>query len=94
MKKWEGYDAFAQTDCAIDYLESRQDENDPFFLFVSYGPPHSPFQMVPEEYKALYPEDRIVLRENVPAECEATSRRDMSGRLRLGMNCWIGGDMK
>ncbi len=35
--------------------------------------------MVPEEYKALYEEDRIVLRENVPAECEATARRDMSG---------------
>jgi len=79
MKKWEGYDAFAQTDCAIDYLESRQHEDDPFFLFVSYGPPHTPFQMVPEEYKALYEEDRIVLRENVPAECEVTARRDMSG---------------
>ena len=79
MKKWEGYDVFAQTDCAIDYLESRQHEDDPFFLFVSYGPPHTPFQMVPEEYKALYEEDRIVLRENVPAECEATARRDMSG---------------
>ena len=42
MKKWEGYDAFAQTDCTIDYLESRQHEDDPFFLFVSYGPPHTP----------------------------------------------------
>ena len=79
MKKWKGYDAFAQTDCAIAYLESRENEDGPFFLFVSYGPPHNPFHMVPEEYKALYEEDRIVLRENVPAECEATARRDMSG---------------
>ena len=79
MKKWKGYDAFAQTDCAIAYLESRQNEDDPFFLFVSYGPPHTPFHMVPEEYKALYEEDSIVLRENVPADCEATARRDMSG---------------
>ena len=79
MKKWKGYDAFAQTDCAIAYLESRQNEDDPFFLFVSYGPPHTPFRMVPEEYKALYEEDSIVLRENVPADCDATARRDMSG---------------
>ncbi len=79
MKKWEGYDAFAQTDCAIAYLESRQNEDDPFPLFVSYGPPHTPFHMVPEEYKALYKEDSIVLRENVPADYEATARRNMSG---------------
>lgn len=79
MKKWEGYDAFAQTDCAIEYLEGRQNEDDPFFLFVSYGPPHNPFHKVPEEYRALYNEDEIVLRDNVPAECEAIARNDMWG---------------
>ncbi len=40
---WEDYDAFAQTDCAVDYINS-YDKEQPFFMILSYGPPHRSFR--------------------------------------------------
>ena len=59
----EGYDALVQTDLAIDYMKSHKDN--PFCLFLSWGPPHDPYNVVPLEYKARIPVDEIELRENV-----------------------------
>jgi arylsulfatase A-like enzyme len=46
IKKWNGYDAFAQTKDAIDYMKRREDKNKPFFLMVSYGTPHNPYRFL------------------------------------------------
>ncbi|WP_273322796.1 sulfatase [Vallitalea guaymasensis] len=54
-----------ETDVALDYLENR-DKNKPFCMFVSWNPPHPPYDKVPEKYVDMY--DDIPLRENVPKE--------------------------
>jgi len=75
---WEGYDAIAQTREAQRYLEGRRGDK-PFVLFLSWGPPHNPYQTAPEEYKRLYRAEDLVLRPNVPADHEASARRDLAG---------------
>ncbi len=68
----EGYDADHQTDLAIEYM--RQHAAEPFCLFVSWGPPHGPYNRMPEEYKIHQPED-IRLRPN----CTDPRREEISG---------------
>ena len=59
----EGYDVDVHTDLAISFLEQFQD--DPFCLFLSWGPPHSPYDQVPQAFLDQYPLDEIPLRPNV-----------------------------
>lgn len=39
-----------ETDKAIQFIEN-DDNHDPFALFISWNPPHSPFDDVPDQYK-------------------------------------------
>lgn len=57
-----GYDADVQTDLAIGFLERYRDE--PFCLFLSWGPPHSPYGAVPQPFLDMYPPEAIALRPN------------------------------
>jgi len=50
----EGYDADGHTDLAIEFIR-RQSVEKPFCLFVSWGPPHDPYQLMPDEYKVYEP---------------------------------------
>ncbi len=47
-----------ETDVAVSYILNedgkQRDPNKPFALFVSYNPPHMPFEQVPEEYVRMY----------------------------------------
>lgn len=56
-----------ETDVALDFLQS-QDSETPFALFLSWNPPHSPFELVPDKYKKLYEDREVTLRPNVKAE--------------------------
>jgi arylsulfatase A-like enzyme len=76
--KWEGYDVFAQTRDAQQYIRD-QAANGPFALFLSWGPPHNPYETAPAEYNALYDPETLVLRPNVTAEMEETARKDLAG---------------
>jgi len=76
--KWEGYDVFAQTRDAQQYIRDHA-ANGPFALFLSWGPPHNPYETAPAEYNALYDPGTLVLRPNVTAEMEETSRKDLAG---------------
>ncbi len=60
----DGYEPIAQTDMAMEFIESHQ--SDPWCLYLSYGPPHDPYDQVPQEYLDLYDPDRLQLRGNVP----------------------------
>ncbi len=64
-KLWEGYDAIAQTDAACAYLRDGARSETPFFLVLSWGPPHDPYDRVPEAYKARFRDKEIELRPNV-----------------------------
>lgn len=77
--KWEGYDAFAQTKDAIDYLKSRKGSSKPFFLMLSFGPPHDPYDMVPGEIKKMFDPSKFILRKNVPPEWEKRAREMLRG---------------
>lgn len=75
--KWEGYDAIAQTKEAVTYM--RANKENPFLLFVSYGPPHAPYQTAPKKYKDIYKDMDIKLRPNVPKERTAEAKKDIRG---------------
>ncbi|MCC5939225.1 MAG: sulfatase [Lunatimonas sp.] len=63
---WEGYDVFAQTKDAQQYIQDQQGSDKPFALIISYGTPHFPHHTAPEEFKERYPLDQIILPANVP----------------------------
>jgi arylsulfatase A-like enzyme len=78
-KKWDGYDAYAQTRDAIAYIEDRKNSDKPFFLVISWGPPHTPFFPVPEEYETLYRDKDLQVRPNVPEGRIERTKRDLIG---------------
>lgn len=55
-----------ETDKALEYLEGREDQGQPFALFVSYNPPHLPYEMVPDRYYDQVKDLEIKWRDNVP----------------------------
>jgi len=62
----KGYNATLMTDQAVDFITAHK--STPFFLMLSWHPPHSNFLDAPEEIKALYPEGSLPWRPNVPEE--------------------------
>ena len=77
---WDGYDAYAQTDAAIDYVRSRAESiNKPFALFLSFGSPHDPYQTAPEDLQALYPAAALQLRNNVAGYRSEFARQQLVG---------------
>ncbi|MGD2175396.1 MAG: sulfatase, partial [Candidatus Brocadiaceae bacterium] len=63
---FEGYEPDGQTDLAIEFMQRYRDE--PFALVVSFGPPHAPYDQVPERYLAMYEAASVALRPNVPTD--------------------------
>ncbi len=52
-----------ETDKAIEYLRQVRDHNRPFVMFLSWNPPHSHYDQVPQRYLDLYPD--VELKDNV-----------------------------
>lgn len=61
----DGYEPAAQTDLALDYLRVTRRQDKPFCLFLSWGPPHCPYDQVPSRFRELYDADTMPLRPNV-----------------------------
>lgn len=76
--KWQGYDAIAQTCEAQQYIR-RHADGEPFALFLSWGPPHNPYHTAPAKYRALFDENKIMLRPNVPKHLEQEARKNLAG---------------
>ena len=76
---WEGYDALAQTKDAQQYLRAHAGTNQPFLLYISFGPPHFPFETAPAEFKSLYASGKIKLSPNVPPAMQAGVAKDARG---------------
>ncbi len=75
---WNGYDAYAQTEDALRYIES-YDDDEPFFMILSWGPPHAPYDLAPFETRRIYDPDKIRLRDNVPGAAHAPARELLAG---------------
>ena len=76
---WEGYDAIAQTDDAIQYMREQKRIDQSFFLFLSWGPPHAPYQSAPAEYRSMYAAENIQLQPNVPEINHSKTRQELAG---------------
>lgn len=57
-----------ETDKAIEYMEEHGDGEKPFALFLSYNPPHLPYELVPDSYYDKFRDLEINWRPNVPKE--------------------------
>ena len=68
-----------ETDLAIDFLRRNADARKPWALFLSWSPPHEPFDAVPPEFLALYAPEMLELHPNVPAALAAEARRWTQG---------------
>lgn len=55
-----------ETSVAMDYIT--QNCSKPFALFLSFNPPHSPYDLVPDKYLDLYNDKPIPFRKNVTAD--------------------------
>lgn len=73
----DGYEPVHQTDLATEFAS---DGDDPFCLFLSYGPPHDPYGLVPDEYRQLYDPDDVTLRPNVEPIPDGISSHPASQR--------------
>jgi len=73
-----GYEPVGQTDLALEFLQQADDR--PFCLFLSWGPPHDPYEQVPDAYKSLYDPLQLTLRPNVrpiqPGPHDLSGQRD------------------
>lgn len=76
--KWQGFDAEAQTACAIEYIQNH-DKEKPFALFLSWGPPHSPYHTAPDQFKVMYQPDQLKLRGNIPVGWDGKAREMLVG---------------
>lgn len=65
--KYDEWSPIHETDIALNFLKTAGKEN-PFCLFLSWNPPHSPYNLVPEKYLKLYENKEINFRNNVDYE--------------------------
>ncbi|PWV99319.1 arylsulfatase A-like enzyme [Paenibacillus cellulosilyticus] len=63
-----------ETDMATRFIRER-DKSSPFALYVSWNPPHQPFEQVPERYRTLYTDLELELNPNVVGEGEVQAKR-------------------
>jgi arylsulfatase A-like enzyme len=63
-RKWLSAAAFSSGDHAIAFIKENRDQ--PFMLWLSWGPPHSANKKAPQEFSRLYDPVKLILRPNVP----------------------------
>lgn len=73
----DGYEPIAQTDLAIDFI-SRNKGQSPWALVVSWGPPHDPYDQVPEKYQEMYQNLEVKLRDNVGQSAAITEKNKLN----------------
>ena len=81
----KGYNATIMTDQALAYMEEHKDSGKPFFIMVSWNPPHARFTDPPPGKKALYPEGSLPYRPNVTGK---HSRETAAGPSIGRQNSW------
>lgn len=60
----QGYEPDGQTDLAIAFMEEHRAA--PWALFLSWGPPHHPYHLVPAEYRQRYDPAHVWVPPNAP----------------------------
>ena len=75
-KKWDGYDAIAQTRDVQSYIMDHAKDAQPFCMFLSWGPPHAPYGTAPLKNRKMFDPASIKLPPNFKGDKK-------SGRERL-----------
>lgn len=57
-----------ETEKAMEYLQAAKQKDSPFALYISWNPPHSPYDQVPEKYRDIYKDKKLPFRANVRTE--------------------------
>ena len=78
-RKWKGYDAIAQTRDVQEYIKAHAQNDTPFLIMLSWGPPHNPYGTAPEKYRKMFIAEDIRLRPNVPASREKAAKKELAG---------------
>ena len=78
-QKREGYSPYGETEDAIAYIKQQAATEDPFLMVLAWGTPHFPHDSAPKELKKEFPEEDIILRDNVPAEMQDRAREEAVG---------------
>ncbi len=78
-KYWEGYGPYAETKDAISYIKQKATGDKPFLLVLAWGAPHFPHASAPKEFQDQFPQDKIILRGNVPVEMQEVARKESVG---------------
>jgi len=78
QRYWDGYDAIAQTREAQQYIR-RYANKSPFVLFMSWGPPHAPYETAPEKYRGMFDPAGISVHPNVPESLKEKAREELAG---------------
>ncbi|MBN1673489.1 MAG: sulfatase [Kiritimatiellae bacterium] len=75
----KGWAPSCETDLAVGFLERHraQSVDKPFFLMMSWGPPHWPYDQYPDAYR-LYDPAQVDLPPNVPEQMAAFARREIA----------------
>ena len=78
-KTTKGWGPQVETDSAIEFITRHSESNsdDPFALFLSWRPPHWPYESYPEEYRVHDPES-IVVPDNVPDQMKEFSSAEIA----------------
>jgi arylsulfatase A-like enzyme len=79
LLKWNGYDVIAQTQDAAQYLRKHAHAKKPFFLYLSWGPPHNPYQTAPPAFRSMYRAAGLSTRLNVPADHQTATKSNLAG---------------
>ena len=79
----EDFETFWLTDRALEYLDDRNKDK-PFFLFLSFNEPHSPYRAT-EPYASMYDPEKLdvpALPEGVKAERQEAIAKGIKGKAR------------
>ena len=76
---YDGWGPTTETDLAIGFMQRHMDTrpDDPFAIFLSWRPPHWPYEQYPHEYDTYDPKDMDVPG-NVPDEMKAFAHREIA----------------
>src|SRR5262249_7705483 len=77
--KWDGYDPIPQTHDPQQYLRDHAKSAKPFFLLLSWGPPHNPYETAPAANRAKFSAEDLQVRDNVPEKLRAATRNELAG---------------
>ncbi|RRD40160.1 sulfatase [Leptotrichia sp. OH3620_COT-345] len=72
-----------ETDKAIEFLEKCKEKDIPFSLFVSWNPPHTPLDLVPEKYVKMYENKNLKVNPNVKLENVTDHTESMKEKLNF-----------